>query len=134
SKLDIPIATGENEYTKWGFKALFLSDAVDYAMPDIMRCGGITETRKICALAEAFDVAVTPHNYTTGVGLAATIQLMACTPNCQLLEYDVTPYPLYESLLKRPLEFDDRGRVTVPKDPGLGLEIDQATIEEYAVD
>lgn len=133
-KLDIPIATGENEYTKWGFKELFLKGAVDYAMPDIMRCGGITETRKICALAESFNVVVTPHNYTTGVGLAATIQLMACTPNCQWLEYDVTPFPLYEDLLKRPLEFDSEGRVKIPQDPGLGVELTEKVIEKYSVE
>lgn len=133
-KLDIPIATGENEYTKWGFKELFLRGGVDYAMPDIMRCGGITETKKICALAEAFDVIVTPHNYTTGVGLAATIQLMACTPNCQLLEYDVTPYPLYEQLLKRPLEFDSNGMITLPEDPGLGVELREDMVEKYSID
>jgi len=134
SKLDIPIATGENEYTKWGFRELFLRKGVDYAMPDIMRCGGITETRKICALAEAFDVMVTPHSYTTGVGLAATIQLMACTPNCQWLEMDTTPYPLFESLLIDPLEIDTEGCVTIPHNPGLGVELPEGLVEEFRVD
>jgi len=134
SKLDIPIATGENEYTKWGFKELFLKNGVDYAMPDIMRCGGITETRKICALAEAFDVAVTPHSYTTGVGLAATIHTIACTPNCQLLEYDVTPFPLFEVMLERPLEFDKKGCLRLPQSPGLGVRIPDDLEEKYAVE
>jgi len=134
SKLDIPIATGENEYTKWGFKELFLRNGVDYAMPDIMRCGGITETRKICSLAEAFDVAVTPHSYTTGVGLAATIHLMACTPNCQLLEYDVTSFPLYENMLEKPLEFDDEGFLRLPESSGLGVRIPDKLVDEYGVE
>lgn len=134
SKLDIPIATGENEYTKWGFKELFLKNGVDYAMPDIMRCGGITETKKICSLAEAFDVAVTPHSYTTGVGLAATIHTMACTPNCQWLELDVTPYLLYESLLKNPLEIDAKGYVKLPDSPGLGVELREDIVEKYRVE
>lgn len=132
-KLDIPIATGENEYTKWGFKELFLKNAVDFAMPDIMRCGGITETKKICALAEAFDVICTLHNYTTGVGLAATLQVMACTPNCEWLEFDVTDYVLYESLLKNPLEIDGKGMVKIPTDPGLGVELKNHLIDNYLI-
>jgi D-galactarolactone cycloisomerase len=107
---------------------------VDYAMPDIMRCGGLTETKKICALAEAFDVPVTPHSYTTGVGLSATVHLMASTPNCQWLEYDVTPYPLYEQLLEKPLEFERGGRVKLPDTPGLGVRISDELIDDYAID
>ncbi|MDD1773555.1 MAG: hypothetical protein LUQ14_02900, partial [Methanomassiliicoccales archaeon] len=134
SKLDIPIATGENEYTKWGFKELFLKNGVDYAMPDIMRCGGITETKKICALAEAFNIACSPHNYTTGVGLAATMQLIASTPNCDWLELDMAGYPLYYNLLKRPLEIDNKGMIKIPQDPGLGVEIKKDILKKYSVD
>jgi L-alanine-DL-glutamate epimerase-like enolase superfamily enzyme len=134
SKLDVPIATVENEYTRYGFKELFLKDAVDYAMPDIMRCGGLTETRKICAMAEAFNVTVTPHSYTTGVGLAATIHMIASSPCCQLLEYDVTPYPLFDDLLVSSLDFDHRGRVKLPTSPGLGVRIPDELVEEYSVE
>jgi L-alanine-DL-glutamate epimerase-like enolase superfamily enzyme len=134
SKLEIPIATGENEYTKWGFKELFLKNGVDYAMPDIMRCGGITETKKICAMAEAFDIAVSPHSYTTGVGLAATIHVMACTPNCQLLELDVTPYPLFEALLKNKLKIDSEGYIKLPETPGLGVHLPENLIKKYGVE
>lgn len=134
SKLDIPIATGENEYTKWGFKELFLKNGVDFAMPDIMRCGGITETKKICALAEAFNIACSPHNYTTGVGLAATLQLIASTPNCEWLELDMADYPLYYSLLKSPLDVDNKGMIKIPQDPGLGVEIKKDVLKKYSVD
>ena len=133
NKLDVPIATGENEYTKWGFKELFIKNAVDFAMPDIMRCGGITETKKICAMAEAFDVICTLHNYTTGVGLAATLQVMACTPNCEWLEFDVTDFALYESLLKNPLEIDGKGMVKIPTDPGLGVELKDNLVDKYII-
>jgi len=134
SKLDIPIATGENEYTKWGFKELFLRNGVDYAMPDIMRCGGITETKKICALAEAFNLIVSPHSYTTGVGLAATMHIMASSPNCQWLELDVTPYPLFGDLLISPPTPDKSGRVKVPEEPGLGVHLPDKIIKKYAVE
>ena len=132
-KLDVPIAAGENEYTKWGFRELFESQSVDYAMPDAMRCGGITETKKICSLAEAFDVTCSPHCYTTGVGLAATIHVLASSPGAQWLEFDPTDFPLYEDLFVSPLEVSD-GRVSLPDDPGLGVELDGAVIEKYRVD
>jgi len=132
-KLDVPIAPGENEYTKWGFRELFESQSVDYAMPDAMRCGGITETKKICSLAEAFDVTCSPHCYTTGVGLAATIHVLASSPGAQWLEFDPTDFPLYEDLFVSPLEVSD-GRVSLPDDPGLGVELDGAVIEKYRVD
>lgn len=131
-KLDVPIATGENEYTKWGFRDLFSSDAVDYAMPDAMRCGGITETNKICAMAEAFGVTCSPHCFTTGIGLAATMQVMAAAPNAGWLEFDVTDFPLYESLFVGRLSVDDEGRVEVPTDPGLGVELPDDVVAEYS--
>ena len=133
-KLDVPVATGENEYTKWGFKQLLDRSAVDYVMPDLMRCGGITETRKICALAEAYDVVPTPHNFSTGVGLAATLQVVACTPAADWLEYDTTDYQLYERFLTDPLDFDDEGTVGVPTAPGLGVELPDGVVEEFGIE
>ncbi|MFB6299546.1 MAG: mandelate racemase/muconate lactonizing enzyme family protein [Halobacteriales archaeon] len=131
--LSVPIATGENEYTKWGFKDLFLADAVDYAMPDLMRCGGITEGAKIAGLAEAFDVTVTPHCFASGIGVAATLQFMLATPACAWLELDVTDFPLLEGLLKEPLDIE-AGRVAVPEGPGLGVELTDEIIAKYGVD
>lgn len=133
-KLDVPIATGENEYTKWGFKRLLTAGAVDFPMPDLMRCGGITEARRICALADAFGTTPTPHNFSTGVGLAATLHLIACTPACEWLEYDVTDNPLYERLLSSPVDVDDEGRVAVPTEPGLGVELPPDVVEEFGTE
>ena len=132
-KLDTPIATGENEYTKWGFRELFEAEAVDYAMPDAMRCGGITETKKICATAAAFNVTCTPHSYTTGVGLLATLHLLASTPNCEWLEFDVTEFPLLEAVYAEPLEVSD-GRVSLPTTPGLGVELTEEVVDEYGIE
>lgn len=132
-KLSIPIATGENEYTKWGFKDLFDAEAVDFVMPDIMRCGGITETKKICTLAEAYGVTPTPHNFSTGVGLAATLQVVAATPTSDWLEYDTTDYVLYEEFLVDDVTIDDRGHIEVPTSPGLGVEIPDEFVEQYGI-
>lgn len=133
-KLDTPIASGENEYTKWGFKQLFEAGGVDYAMPDIMRCGGITETKKICSIAEAFNVTCSPHNYTTGVGLAATIHLLAASPSCEWLELDVTDFPLYESFFHEKPGIDADGHVALPTTAGLGVGLPETVVEEYGIE
>jgi L-alanine-DL-glutamate epimerase-like enolase superfamily enzyme len=133
AKLDVPIAAGENEYTKWGFRDLLESGAVDYAMPDAMRCGGITETKKVCTLAEAFDVVCSPHCFTTGVGLAATMHVMASSSAARWLEYDPTDFPLYDALFASPLEVAD-GHVSLPDDPGLGVDLDPAVVDEFRVE
>ncbi|MFB6108303.1 MAG: mandelate racemase/muconate lactonizing enzyme family protein [Haloplanus sp.] len=132
-RLDVPLAAGENEYTKWGFRDLFETDAVDYAMPDAMRCGGITEAKKICALAEAFETTCSPHCYTTGVGLAATMHVMAASPACEWLEFDPTEFALYEALFETPPEVVD-GRVALPEGPGLGVALDESVLDPYRVD
>jgi L-alanine-DL-glutamate epimerase-like enolase superfamily enzyme len=133
AKLDVPIATGENEFTRWGFRELFGAGAVDYAMPDLMRCGGITETRKIAAMAGAFGVTATPHNFSTGVGLAATLQLMAATPETAWLEFDTTGYELYDPLVVGGIDVDDEGRVAVPDTPGVGAQLPDAVVERYGI-
>ncbi|MFB6156530.1 MAG: mandelate racemase/muconate lactonizing enzyme family protein [Haloferacaceae archaeon] len=132
-KLDVPIATGENEYTKWGFRDLLEARAADYLMPDVMRCGGITEARKVSALVEAFDLVLSPHCFTTGVGLAATIHTLAASPAGEWLEFDTTGFELFEDLFVSDLAVEG-GRVSLPDDPGLGVELDEGVIGEYRVD
>jgi len=132
SRSQVPIAAGENEFQIHGFKKMFDDGAVDIAMPDIARVGGIQETKNVCVLAEAYGIEVSPHNFSSGVLLAATIQLMASTPNCKLLEYDSSENAVYHELLVSPLELKD-GRVKVPRNPGLGVELTQETVKRYAV-
>jgi D-galactarolactone cycloisomerase len=132
NKISTPIAAGENEFRLHGFKNLFDKNAVDVAMPDIGRVGGIQETRNICALAYSYGILVSPHNYSSGILLAATIQLMASVPNAQLLEIDTSDNAVYHELLVEPLEIKD-SFVKVPQFPGLGVKLDQKTIEKYSV-
>lgn len=131
SRCRIPIAAGENEFRTFGFKTLFESGSVDVAMPDIGRCGGIEETRRICSLAAAAGVDVSPHNFSSGVLLAATAHLLAATPEANLLEFDASTNAVYEELLVEPLRLRD-GRLRVSQAPGLGVELKPETIERYA--
>lgn len=129
-RLDLPIAAGENEFTKYGFLELFRRGAVDYAMPDIARIGGLTEAVKICALAEAFNVPCSPHSYSGGVLLAATLHLMAASPSTDLLEFDVTGTSIYEELFIEPLSVQE-GSVSVPHGAGLGIELKEEIRRRY---
>ena len=82
----MPIACGERLYTRWGFKDVLTSGAVDIIQPDLSHAGGMLETRKIAAMAEAYDVAVAPHCPLGPIALAASLQLDACTPNAVIQE------------------------------------------------
>lgn len=128
----MPIAAGENEFRLYGFKELFEKRAIDVAMPDIGRVGGIQETRNICTLADTYGIMVSPHNFSSGVLLAATIHLMASTPNTLLLELDSSENAIYQELLVEPLKINN-GLVLVPTQPGLGVEMKSDTIRRYAM-
>lgn len=116
----IPIAAGERLFTRWDFQPLFDRRAISVAQPDLAHAGGISETRRIAALAESRDILVAPHCPVGPVGLAASLQIDAACPNFLIQEH-VT---LGESLLVKPF-VTDSGFLKVPEGPGLGIEIDQ---------
>ena len=129
-ELPMKITTGENLYTTAGFEPLWAAEACDYAMPDILRCGGLEQTRQICQAAHAHGVIPSPHNYSSGVGLAATLHLMAAVPETQLLEFDPTGTAIYEELFVEPLNVKD-GHVQVPTGPGLGVRLTDAIADKW---
>ena len=132
-----PIALGERLYTRWGFKGVLTNGYVDVVQPDLSHAGGILETRKISAMAEAFDVAVAPHCPLGPIALAASLQLDACTPNAIIQEQSLGIHYNEGSdlldYLKDPAVFAyERGYVAVPVGPGLGIEIDEEKVREAA--
>jgi L-alanine-DL-glutamate epimerase-like enolase superfamily enzyme len=128
----LAIATGENEYTRWGFREMFQKGGVDVAMPDTARTGGITEMKKILAVADAFGVSVSPHNYSSGVCSAATLQLLAASPTAGPLEWDPIDAAIVDELFIEPPQLVD-GSVVVPELPGLGVHLSAAVRERYAI-
>ena len=101
--------------------------------PDVIWSGGITACRRIAALAAAAGLPCVPHVFSTAVSLAANLQLgPASIPNSYLLEFDRNPNALRTELLDRPIEPDERGVVTVPDSPGLGVRLDSETLRRYA--
>jgi L-alanine-DL-glutamate epimerase-like enolase superfamily enzyme len=129
-QLPLKIATGENLYATYGFEPFWSPQACDYIMPDILRCGGLEQTRQICQAAVTHGVVPSPHNFSSGVGLAATLHLMAAMPETQWLEFDPTDTAIYEELFIEPLAVES-GRVRVPTTPGLGVRLSEPTIKKY---
>lgn len=132
-----PIALGERLYTRWGFKSVLANGYVDVVQPDLSHAGGILETRKISAMAEAFDVAVAPHCPLGPISLAASLQLDACTPNAIIQEQSLGIHYNEGSdlldYLKDPAVFAyEEGYVAIPVGPGLGIEIDEEKVREAA--
>ena len=130
---EIPIAAGENEFRVSGFGELFDHDTIDVAMPDLGRCGGIQEAKFICELAKNRNIKVSPHNFSSGVLLSATMHLMAATQNTELLEYDSSCNSIYHELLVEPLEIAN-SLISIPKAPGLGVEISSKLRKDQGLD
>jgi D-galactarolactone cycloisomerase len=138
SKLDVPIAGGENEHTLYGFRSLFENGAIDIAQPDIGSCGGISGARHIINLAQSFGVEVNPHVWGSAIAQAASIQVIASIPythhsifaRSPILEYDQSSHPFRRELLESPLELDD-GMINISAKPGLGIDVNMATIKKY---
>lgn len=124
---DIPIAAGEQEYTRWQFRDLIVYNQVDILQPDVVKCGGISEFKKIAAVCQAFNKPITVHNTQPTIGTVAHLHLWASTPNCIYpQEYNIEPHPLRDStpILAEPLEVAE-GRLTPPEGPGLGITLDE---------
>ena len=121
----IPIAAGERLTTKYEFQQLLSLGAASIIQPNLGRCGGILEGKKIAALAEAHGAQIAPHLYCGPVVGAANIQLAACSPNFLILESIQDWSGFHADLLVTPITWED-GYVIPPTAPGLGVELNEA--------
>ena len=126
--LRIPIASGENDATVFGFRELMAHGAADVVQPSVTKVGGLLEMRKIAILAAAANVTLVPHAFYYGPGLAASLQLAAATPGVPYVEFPGTP--LVASLIAEPLRAAG-GSVSVPDRPGLGADPDPSLLTRY---
>ena len=131
----IPIATGERLTTKFEFARVLATGAARILQPNLGRCGGILEGKKIAALAEAHYAQIAPHLYCGPIVGAANIQLAACSPNFLLLEGILDWGGFHADILRRRIDWED-GYVIPPTAPGLGVELDEevAAANPYAGD
>ena len=135
----IPIAGGECEYTRVGFRTLIDRRAVDILQPDLCATGGFTEMNRIVAMASAANVPVVPHVWGTNVGLAAALQAYAALPNFPerrlpaepWFELDQSPNPLREAVTLEKFTLEE-GYVIIPDRPGLGITLDLDFVEANA--
>jgi galactonate dehydratase len=136
-KSPVRIAAGESEHTAVGAAALIQSRAIGVFQPDVARSGGITETRRMIALASAFHVAYAPHvGFSGAVCAAASLHLAAAAPNCETYECMIFGNPLRDDITRSPVAARDGlidGRLPVPTGPGLGIEIDEAALAKLVV-
>lgn len=131
--LDVPVAGYETEVGLYGFRDLIAAGAVDIVQPDVIWSGGISECRRIAALAAAYRLPCVPHVFSSAVSLVANLHFIASIPNGALLEFDRNPNPLREELFEQPLGIDARGMVALPERPGLGVTLNMRTVERYSV-
>ncbi|PLS05651.1 galactonate dehydratase [Neobacillus cucumis] len=133
----IPIATGERMFSRWDFKQLLSDGYVDIIQPDLSHAGGITECRKIAAMAEAYDVAVAPHCPLGPIALSACLQVDAVSHNVFIQEQSLgIHYNKGNDLLDYiadPTVFDYKdGSVLLPKGPGLGISVNEEIVRRHA--
>lgn len=133
------LACGENLFTKIGYRRWIAERAADIFQPELCSSGGITELKKIAALAEAYNVMLIPHVWGSGIGLAASLQYVASLPPAPvclfpeepMLEYDSSTHPFRHDLIYGAICLEN-GAVKIPDNPGIGVEVNKEIILKYA--
>jgi len=131
------LAAGESEFTRFGFRRFLEADCVDISQPDVAACGGISEIMNIAALSTAYGVECYPHQWGSGISLAATLHVMAALPAAvprmqkepAKLELDRAPNIFREQLTN----LNIGPIMTIPDQPGLGIEVDRNMLDHFAL-
>lgn len=123
--LDLPVSAGEQSYTRWQFRYLMASTGVAWVQPDVTKCGGLSEARRIAMLADVHRRALVPHMTLPTIGMAANLHLVASVRDATLPQEFTGQNRRLDELFVEPLEFSG-GEMSVPTNPGLGLELDEA--------
>lgn len=129
----VPLCTGENLFTRHGFRELIETQAVHFLSPDLQKVGGLLEGRRIADHAEMYDLLIAPHCIASSLGLLASCHLCCAIPNFAVLEFHGQDVPFWDDVLSgQPLPLIRNGRVTVPDAPGLGAELNEEVARQYA--
>jgi L-alanine-DL-glutamate epimerase-like enolase superfamily enzyme len=126
-----PILAGENVTRVEGFVPFLTQQAIDLVAPDIQKCGGLLELRKIAALADAFDVPVAPHNISSPVGTMASVHVCATVPGAFALEWHAREVDWWDDLHTGSDPLIEDGVIAVPEEPGLGIDLDYDVVSEH---
>ncbi|WP_421725637.1 mandelate racemase/muconate lactonizing enzyme family protein [Bauldia sp.] len=120
-----PICAGENLYLRSGFRDLIESQAVDIIMPDIPKCGGLSECRKIANMAEIYYIPFAPHNVSSPIGTMASAHVCATVPNFLVLEFHWLNRDYWSTITTRKTDIIKDGFIALDDAPGIGLELDE---------
>ena len=142
AEVPIPIAGGECEFTRYGFRDFIGGGCVDIVQPDIAACGGLTAFTQILTLANTYGVATVPHVWGSGVAVTAALHAVAVIPafphtanptpllNQPVIEFDRTHNPLRDDLLEEDFVLEE-GKLKIPEEPGLGLDVREEVLSRY---
>jgi galactonate dehydratase len=130
ARLPVPISVGERHYTRWGIRAVLEANATDFLMPDITRCGGPSELKRMATMAETYGVPIAPHNPNGPLSTLASAHVCASIPNFYRLEFMVNDVPWRDAVIDHPLEIRD-GRLCLSDRPGLGVDLVPGVIEAH---
>jgi L-alanine-DL-glutamate epimerase-like enolase superfamily enzyme len=122
----VPLAAGENHFTRFEFNRLIAEGAVQVLQPDLSKTGGITEALRIAAMASSEKLPIHPHTSASGLNMSASIHFLAAIDNPGYFEADVAKENLFrDALTSRPDLLDENGCVTPGDRPGLGVDVDE---------
>ena len=127
----VPLAAGENHFTRFEFGQLLEARAVQIWQPDLSKSGGITEAVRIAAMASAFRIPVHAHSSATGLNHAATLHFLAATENAGYFEACVSSFNPLRDMFGTTFKIGEDGCVEPPDAPGIGVEVDESIFERY---
>jgi L-alanine-DL-glutamate epimerase-like enolase superfamily enzyme len=126
-----PICSGENLYLRHGFRDLLEKQAVNIIMPDIPKCGGLSECRKIANMAELYYIPFAPHNVSSPIGTLASAHVCASVPNFLVLEFHWLHRDYWTTIIKEKEDIIKDGFITIGDRPGIGVELDEEVGRQY---
>jgi galactonate dehydratase len=126
-----PICAGENLYLRHGFRDLIEQQAVDIIMPDIPKCGGLSECRKIANMAEIYYMPFAPHNVSSPIGTMASAHVCASVPNFLVLEFHWLHREYWKTITTDQEDIIKDGYIAMNDRPGIGLELNEAVAREH---
>jgi L-alanine-DL-glutamate epimerase-like enolase superfamily enzyme len=130
----VPLAAGENHFTRFEFNRLLEDGAINVLQPDLSKTGGITEALRIAAMASAYKLTINPHTSASGLNMSASIQFLCAIDNGGYFEADVAKENLFrDELVERPDRLDGAGCVVPAERPGLGVEVNEAFLRAHPV-
>jgi len=126
-----PICAGENLYLRHGFRDLLEQQAVDIIMPDIPKCGGLSECRKIANMAELYYIPFAPHNVSSPIGTMASAHVCATVPNFLVLEFHWLHRDYWTTIIQEKTDIIKDGFIHMSDRPGIGVELDEEVGRQY---